>query len=243
MEFAPPFIEESPLPADRIKPNPPSPAHQRALAICITSVRNVFDIFLSFNIDTLCSVPTIHYVRTAYAVFAMMKIHFAANRLDSDLQEMVNIDLNVEFYIDKLVKSLQEVSRTRKLRVAAIFRLVLLILRTWFQRQNSQTDQDHLHVRRNDTVFHTILQTADAINTDGNAYGCNSRAQEIVIANSFFHVQPTVENAAQSDADPWSLEQDEEMLPWDELDFESFLDTDNSMLLQIVLERLGGLVG
>lgn len=172
----------------------------------------------------------------------MMKIHFAASRLDSDLQETIDRDLNAEFYIDELLKSLQELSRTRKLRAAAIFHLVLLMLRTWFRRQKSQTDPELVHVRRNDTIFHTVLQTADAINADSNVHGGNARAQETAIASSFFDVQPTAESAM-LDVDPWPLDQDEEMLPWNELDFESFLDTDNSVLLQIALERLGGLVG
>jgi hypothetical protein len=172
-----------------------------------------------------------------------MKIHFAARRLDTDLRETIDRDLNVEFYIDKLLKSLQDLSRTRKLRVAAIFHLVLLMLRTWFRRQKSQTDPELLHVRRNDTIFHTVLQTADAINADSNMYGGNARAHETAIASSFFHVQPTAESDMPPDVDPWPLDQDEEMLPWNEFDFESFLDTDNSVLLQIALERLGGLVG
>jgi hypothetical protein len=223
--------------------SPLNAAHRRALAICIISVKNVFDTFLSFDTDTLCSIPILHYVRTANTVFAMMKIHFAASRLDTDFQETIDRDLNVEFYIDELLKSLQELSRTRKLRAAAIFHLVLLMLRTWFRRQKSQTDPELLHVHRNDTIFHTVLQTADAINADSNVHGGNARPHETAIASSFFDVQPTTENAMPPDVDPWPLDQDEEMLPWNELDFESFLDTDNSVLLQIALERLGGLVG
>jgi hypothetical protein len=247
-EFAAPFMEANKTTASGIKPKSLNAAHRRALAICIASTRNVFDIFLSFDIDTLCSIPVLHYVRTAYTAFTMFKIHFAARRLDSDIQAIIAKDLNVEFYIDQLLKSLEEVSRARKLRIAAIFRLVLLILRAWFQRQKFQTDPDVLHVRRNNTIFHTVLETADAINANGDAQGgnvsgCNARPPEAAIASSFFHVVTTGEDDVPSDVSAWPLGQDEEMLSWNEFDYESFLDTDNSVLLQSVLERLGGLVG
>ena len=241
-EFAAPFTEESQVPAGGIKPQILNATHRRALAICIASVKNLLDIFLSFDIDILCSVPVFQYVRTAYTIFAMMKIHFAVCRLDSDLHEMMDNDLNVEFYLDKILKSLQEVSRTRKLRVAAIFSLVLLMLRTWYQRQKSQNDPGRMRIRQNDTIFQTVLQTADDINVDGNLPDCNARADETGVAHGFFHVQPMVENAEPLVME-WPSGMDDEMLPWNEFGLEPFLNVDDSMLLQIALERLGGLIG
>lgn len=237
-EFVAPFTEEGPVPAGGIKPQPISAIHRRALAICIVSVKNVLEIFLSFDTETLCSIPAFNYVRTAYTVFAMMKIHFAASRLDNDLHEMMDKDLNVEFYLDELLKSLQEVSRTRKLRVAAIFRLVILMLRTWFQRQKTQVDPDRVHVRREDTIFHTVLQTADAIHTDGS-----SKAIDAATTYSTFPMQAIAEDSMPTGVDAGPLEQDEEMPTWNEFDFESFLEKDDSMFLQIALERLGGFIG
>jgi hypothetical protein len=242
-EFAAPLTEEYPVPASGIIPQPLNATHRKALAICIVSVKDVLDIFLSFDTETLCSIPTFQYVRTAYTVFAMMKIYFAASRLDSEFHEMMNTDLNVEFYLDELLKSLQEVSRTKKIRVAAIFRLVLLMLRTWFQRQKSQTGLDRGHVRRDDTILHTVLRTVDAIDADGNLHDGSSRAEDIEMAHTSFPIQTTAENVVRSSVDSWPLEPDEEMLPWSEFDFESFLEKDDSMLLQIALERFGGLIG
>jgi hypothetical protein len=112
------------------------------------------------------------------------------------------------------------------------------MLKTWFQRQKAQVDPDRMHVRREDTIFHTVLQTADAINMDGS-----SKAIDAATTYSSFPMQTTTEIAMSSDVDAWPLEQDEEMLPWNEFDFESFLDRDDSMLLQMALERLGGLIG
>lgn len=226
-----------------MKPQTLNATHRRAFAICVVSVKNLLDIFLSFDTDTLCSIPVFQYVRTAYTVFTMMKIYFAARRFDSDLHEMIDNDLNVEFYLDELLKSLQEVSRTKKLRVAAIFNLILLMLRTWFQRQKSQTDPGRMQVRPDDTIFQTVLQTVDAINADGNVHDCNARAHETAVAHSIFHEQPMVEDAVPPGMDDWPSGLDEEMLPWNEFDLESFWDADDSMLLQIALERLGGLIG
>lgn len=237
-EFAAPFTEESLAPAGGIKPHTLNATHRRALAICIVSVKNVLDIFLSFDIESLCSIPVFHYVRTAYAVFAMMKIHFATSRLDNDLHTMMDNDLNVEFYLDELLKCLQEVSRTRKLRAAAIFRLILLMLRTWFQRQKAQVDPDRMHIPRGDTILHTVLRTADTISKDGS-----SKAIDAATTYSSSPMQTMAENAMPSSVESWPLDPDEEMLPWNEFDFEFFLETDDSMVLQVALERLGGLIG
>jgi hypothetical protein len=243
-EFAAaPFTEENPAPVGGIKSQTLSVTHRRALAICIASVKNLFDIFLSLDTDTLCSIPVFHYLRTAYTVFTMMKIHFATRSFDSGLHEMMDNDLNVEFYLDELLKSLQEVSRTRKLRVAAIFSLVLLVLRTWFQRQKSQIDPGHMHGGPDDTIFQTVLQTADSINADGNVHDCNARAHETAAAHSSFHVQPMAESAVPPGIDEWPSGLDEEMLPWNEFDLGPLWDADDSVLLQITLERLGGLIG
>ena len=74
-------------------------------------------------------------------------------------------------------------------------------------------------------------------------HSCVSRAHEIVVASTLSPVRPVTDDATPSSIDPWSLEQDDETLPWNEFDFEQFLNTDSSTLLQIALERLGGLVG
>jgi hypothetical protein len=231
------------VPASGIKPQTLNVTHRKALAICIASVKNLLDIFLSFDTDALCSIPTFQYVRTAYAVFAMMKIYFAVCKLDSDLHGMMDNDLNVEFYLDEILRCLQEVSRTRKLRVAAIFSLVLLMLRTWFQRQKSQTDPGRMRIRRDDTIFQTVLQTADDINADGNGHDRNARADETATAHSFFHAQPMVESAEPPIMEEWPSGLDDEMLPWNEFDLEPFMNVDDSMLLQIALGRFGGLIG
>ena len=56
-------------------------------------------------------------------------------------------------------------------------------------------------------------------------------------------MQTVADNAMPSSVESWPLDPDEEMLPWNEFDFGSFLETDDSMVLQIALERLGELIG
>lgn len=238
------------MPAPRAKSQHFYATYRRALAICIVSVRSILDIFLSFDTDTLCSIPIFHFVRTAYAVFAMMKIHFAASRIDSDLYYVMdNGDLNVEFYLDQLLKSLQEVAQTRKLRVAAIFRLVLLMLRTWFQRQKSHDNPDHGSVRTDSTILRTVLETAGSINVDGdyslptsNAQGGCSTADAAMV-DFGIPMQSATNSSVLPAVDGWPSDLEAEMTSWDDFDFATFLENDDPSLLKIALERLGGLIG
>jgi hypothetical protein len=87
------------------------------------------------------------------------------------------------------------------------------------------------------------MQTADAINADSNVPDCNARAHEAAIGHSVFHILPTVENVVPPAVEEWPSGLDDDMLPWNEIDLEHFWNSDDSMLLQIALERLGGLIG
>jgi hypothetical protein len=250
-DFRPPWTEDTQIPAPRVGSIKVDATHQRALATCIVSVKSILDLFLSFDPDTLCSIPVFYFVRSAYAVFAMMKIHFAASRIDGGLYGVMDSeDLNVEYYLDELLKSLQEVAQERKLRVAAVFRLVLLMLRTWFQRQKSQGNPDNGPINTNNSILRTVLETATAINTDSNYSLPNTHPQggsysraDAAMAEAGIPIQSAAENSVLPDSNGWPSGSDMEMPTWDDFDLATFLENDDPTFLPIALERLGGLIG
>lgn len=144
-DFKPPFIEESLHPPSSPE-NPPvyTTAHQNSLVVCITSAKNVLDIFSSLDTETLSSIPIFGFVRTAYSVVALMKVHLMALRSKEGPFSFIDTDdLEVEVYIDRILASLQTVIGARKLRLASIFHVVLEMLRSWFQTQCRVTSGDY----------------------------------------------------------------------------------------------------
>jgi hypothetical protein len=136
--------------------------HRRSLATCIVSVKNILNIFLGLDTETLAAMPTFTFARTGYAVFFMIKIYFAAcssppsatnsgytplfSRSNDYLNAMLhpfNSDsdddgLDVDFYLDAILKSLGRVTEAKTVHMAGVIRLVLIMLRTWFWKQKEQ---------------------------------------------------------------------------------------------------------
>jgi hypothetical protein len=184
----------------------------------------------------------------------MMKIYFALNMGDGNLNDMLDDDgLDVEFYLEALLNSVDRVAQMKKLRVAAIFRLILLMLRTWFrkqQRAKNPSDDLPLGMHRSDSILQTVLDTAEGIGADAqDRHGQNLRMEDNNIGSTnAVTVNSGIPGPSPGDnlplgVDRWTLNVEEGVPFWDEIDFASFLEKDDSMLLQTALERLGGLMG
>lgn len=99
-------------------------------------MKDVLDTFLGFDPETLCSLPAFNFVRAAYAVVALVKLHSIASQPERDLSSIIDKDeLQVEVYLQQLQKSLQAAVQTKKSKIASIFHLILQMLQMWFQRQ------------------------------------------------------------------------------------------------------------
>lgn len=134
-EFKPPFTEDT-LRSVGQEQESLSSAHISALSSCLASIDGIFDCFLTFDVDTVRCLPVGHFVRVAYAVVVLIKMHFAAAAPNSELGKVINKDdMKVDYYLNRLVDIFKASAAEEKSRPAAKFLMVLIMLRTWFLRQ------------------------------------------------------------------------------------------------------------
>nr|CDP23206.1 Putative protein of unknown function [Podospora anserina S mat+] len=129
----------------RLGPNPDTPlasdapltqAHINALSACLTAIDGIFDTFLSLDVHTTRCLPVFNFVRVAYAVVVLIKLYFAASSTKSELGKVINKDhMKVEQHLDKLLEKFRATAAEDRSRPAAKFLLVLVMLRSWFQKQ------------------------------------------------------------------------------------------------------------
>ena len=137
-EFKPPFSEDS-LQGNELQPEPLTPAHIAALSTCLQSIDGIFEIFLEIDADTIRCLPVAHFVRVAYAVVVLIKMYFAAARPSSEFGKVIDKDnMKVEYYLDGLVEMFRAAAAEEKSRPCSKFFMVLMMLKTWFQRQRGE---------------------------------------------------------------------------------------------------------
>ncbi|KAI9815595.1 MAG: hypothetical protein M1832_005456 [Thelocarpon impressellum] len=134
-DFHPPFTEETLRshggPNDLL-----TPTHIDALTACLSSVHGVFDIFCAYEIETVRRLPIFHHVRTAYAVVVLLKMYFAATSQNGELGKVIGKeDMKAEMYLERLLARYRLAAEDERCRPATKFMGVLVMLRTWFQRQ------------------------------------------------------------------------------------------------------------
>ncbi|KKZ61243.1 hypothetical protein EMCG_04115 [[Emmonsia] crescens] len=113
-----------------------TPAHVDALTVCLTSIHEAFDTFISLDHVTLQSIPTIHFVRTAYASVALIKLYTAASFPNTHLGQVFNpTDFKIEYFLNKLILQLKDPGDRVSGRIPSRFALVLGMLKTWFMKR------------------------------------------------------------------------------------------------------------
>jgi hypothetical protein len=142
-DFRPPFMEETVQPPESTqKPQNLTPMQRNGFATCIISAHNVLDIFLSYDPQTITSLPVFNFVRVAYAAVVLIKIHFRASRPDSDCSSIIDKrDLNTESYLQRLGESLQRLDAAT-LGLASIFYFVVQMLQMWFDWVQKRCQND-----------------------------------------------------------------------------------------------------
>ncbi|KAG5289861.1 C6 transcription factor [Histoplasma ohiense] len=129
-DFKPPFLNslstENPIDLG-------TPAHVDALTVCLTSIHDAFETFISLDYLTIQSIPTIHFVRTAYASVALIKLHTAASYPATRLGQVFNpTDFKIEYFLTKVIAQLKDSGDRISGRVTSRFALMLGMLKTWF---------------------------------------------------------------------------------------------------------------
>jgi hypothetical protein len=118
-------------------------AHIGALSACLTAIDGIFETFLSMDVHSIRCLPVFNFVRVAYAVVVLIKMYFSASSHNSELGKVINKDhMKVEEYLDRLMEKFREVGASEKSRPANKFLLVLLMIRSWFQKQGKPGEQN-----------------------------------------------------------------------------------------------------
>ncbi len=137
-EFRPPFSEDALRTLDSDSAHVPAltPIRIEALSACLNAIDGVFETFLKFDVETIRCLPVSNFVRVAYAVVVLIKMYFAAATPNSELGKVINKNnMKVEQYLDGLVASFQAAAADEKSRPSAKFLMVLIMLKSWFNRQ------------------------------------------------------------------------------------------------------------
>ncbi|KAL2270244.1 hypothetical protein VTJ83DRAFT_2428 [Remersonia thermophila] len=121
---------------------PLTTAHVDAWLACLSAIHGIFDTFLSLDIHTIRCLPVFNFVRVAYGVVVFIKLYFAVSSSQSDLSRFMTKDqMKVEQHLDRLLERFRAVAADGRSRPAQKFALVLLMLRTWFRKQEEKQRQ------------------------------------------------------------------------------------------------------
>jgi hypothetical protein len=132
-DFKPPFSDAKAIESSQMDI---TPAQIGALTNCLTSIHDIFDTFLSFSVDHVRNLPTIHHVRTTYSGVALIKLYSSVTVPGSKLEKVFNPDdLRVEYYLDSILDHLSQAAEDEKSKPAAKFLQILGMLKTWYQKR------------------------------------------------------------------------------------------------------------
>lgn len=113
-----------------------SPAHVNAISACLKSIEGIFETFLGMSIEAIRCLPVFNYVRVAYAVVVLMKMHFSTLNHKSELGAVIGREnMRVQHYLDALMEKFRLTAVDDKCRPASKFLVVLAMLRSWFMKQ------------------------------------------------------------------------------------------------------------
>lgn len=119
-----------------ISDGPLTPAHINALSCCLTAIDGIFETFLSLDVTSIRCLPVFNLVRVAYATVVLIKMYFAATSPNSELGKVINKDnMKVEQHLEGLLEKFRDTAADDKSRPAAKFLVVLVMIRSWFQKQ------------------------------------------------------------------------------------------------------------
>lgn len=108
-------------------------AHINALSHCLGAIDETLQTFLAMDIPAIRCLPVFNFVRVAYAVVILMKMHFSASNPSSELGKVINKDhMRVAYYLEALLDKFSATAADETCRPASKFLLVLVMLRTWF---------------------------------------------------------------------------------------------------------------
>ncbi|KAH6898804.1 hypothetical protein B0T10DRAFT_394801 [Thelonectria olida] len=116
---------------------PLSAGHISALSACLTAIEGLLKSFLAMDVSTVRCLPVFNFVRVAYGVVMLIKLYFSAATPGSELGRVINKeDMRAGYYLDALLDKFRATAAEDRSRPASKFLVVLVMLRSWFTKQN-----------------------------------------------------------------------------------------------------------
>ena len=115
-----------------------SPSGIEARRKLLKSIHALLDEFLSFSVEDVRSFPSFHFVCVAYAASCLLLLYTRAVESDSELTKSIPpASLNVDLYLTHLLDLLHKAASNGKSRLAQNFQLIVLTLKSWYERRKS----------------------------------------------------------------------------------------------------------
>lgn len=178
-EFKPPYNEET----IQGLVNPPksevlTTTHVRALSQCLVAIDGVFDVFLKHSVEVLRCLPVANFVRVAYAVVVLIKMSLAASHTESGIGKIfVQSELKVEQRLDGLIHLFSGAAAGEKSRPSSKFLMVLVMLKTWFNRRQQGLKQVEQSPKVSNSVTTPCFEP-HGDNQPGNVQRSNGQHQQ-----------------------------------------------------------------
>ncbi|KAI9171605.1 Transcription factor himD [Paramyrothecium foliicola] len=110
-----------------------SSTHIGALSACLAASTGIIDVFLAVPIARLRCLPVYNFVRVAFALVILLKMHFSVSSPARDLAGVFERDsMRAEHYIEALLAKFRAAAADDKCRPATKFSVVLTMLKAWF---------------------------------------------------------------------------------------------------------------
>ena len=160
---------------------------------CVAACHKFLDKFLTFTIEDVRTIPTFHFIRTAYAVVLLLRLNNGAKTPGSELKKVLPVEgTEVDSYITRLLDLMQKAAADEKSRPAQTFQLALRAIRALIERTGVGIghDQDQVHATHEDLKFEA--QPVDIeVNTPRSGY------RKIIVKSESTPVRPSRDSPKQ----------------------------------------------
>jgi hypothetical protein len=149
------------------------PAREEAIIACLAAIHECFDSLLAMEIESICALPNLFFVRTGYAARALLKLlNICDSQMEYEGRSHVNVqDLKFEHYMDTMIELLIEVQSRCSTHVAKAFRGVF-----------SQIRNQGIHSSKSLQALRLAKATQQSFMAQG---GSPSQKPDMVPGNSF----------------------------------------------------------
>ncbi|MCJ1476300.1 hypothetical protein MMC13_004966 [Lambiella insularis] len=102
---------------------------------CLKALHRVLDGPLSFTVEEVRTMPTFNFLRVAFAVVSLVRLHRAVMNPNSNLSKVIPIqNVDVETYVKRLLVNMQQAAADGMSRPAQSFQMALRMILTWSKR-------------------------------------------------------------------------------------------------------------